>query len=75
MEIIIHTTGSAIGKVAVQPTLATMEVGDVWTTQPDEIKLNYAQVCASRYGTESGKQFHVSSPKEANGQITIKRIR
>ena len=75
MEIIIHTTGKTIGQVAVLPTLVTMEVGDVWTTQPNEFKLNYAQVCASRYGAESGKQFHVSSPREADGVITIKRIR
>ena len=75
MEIIIHTTGSAIGKVAVLPTLATMEAGETWTTAPDEVKLTYAQVCASRYGAETGKQFHVSSPKEAAGSITFKRLK
>jgi len=75
MEIIIHTTGSAIGKVAVLPTLATMDIDEIWETSTEEVKLNYAQVCASRYGAESGKQFHVSSPREADGVITIKRIR
>lgn len=75
MEIIIHTTGKTIGQIAVLPTLATMEVDETWETSTDEVKLNYAQVCASRYGAETGKQFHVSSPREADGVITIKRIR
>jgi hypothetical protein len=74
MEVITHTTGKAIGQISVQNTLATMEVGEVWTTSNDEIKLTYAQVCASEYGASTGKQFHVSSPKEAAGQIIIKRI-
>jgi len=75
MEIITHTSGQNIGKTAVRNTLATMEVGEVWTTKPGEIILSTAQVAASRYGAETGKQFHVASPKEADGQITIKRIR
>ena len=75
MEIITHTSGKAIGQIAVRNTLATMEVGDVWTTKPDEIKLSTAQAAASTYGAETDKQFHVSSPKEAAGSVTIKRIR
>lgn len=75
MEIIKHTSGKAIGQISVQNTIATMEVGESWTTQPDEIKLGYAQVCCSKYGAETGKQFHVSSPKEAAGKITIQRIK
>ena len=74
MEIITHTFGRNIGKVAVLPTLATMEPGETWTVQPGEIKLNTAYIAASHYGAEAGKQFHVSSPKEAAGQIIIKRI-
>ena len=56
-------------------TIATMEPDETWTIQPGEVKLNTAQIAASRYGTDTGKQFHVSSPKEAAGQIIIKRIR
>ena len=52
-----------------------MEPDETWTIQPGEVKLNTAQIAASRYGTDTGKQFHVSSPKEAAGQIIIKRIR
>lgn len=75
MEIIRHTTGKTIGQISVQNTLATMAVGETWIAGPEDIKLTYAQVCASKYGAETGKQFHVSSPKEAAGQITITRIR
>ena len=75
MEIITHTSGRNIGQIAVLNTLATMEPGETWTVQPGEVKLNTAQIAASRYGADSGKQFHVSSPKEAAGQIVIKRIR
>ena len=75
MEIIRHTTGKALGQISVQNTIATMEVGDTWMTTQDEIKLSYAQVCCSKYGAETGKQFHVSSTKDADGQITIKRIK
>ena len=75
MEIITHTSGKAIGQIAVLNTLATMEVGESWTTQPDEIKLTYAQTCCSQLKAETGKQFHVSSPKEADGKITIRRIK
>lgn len=75
MKIIRHTSGKAIGQISVLGTLATMDCDEEWVAQPDEIKLTYAQVAASKYGADSGKQFHVSSPKEANGQITIKRIK
>lgn len=75
MEIITHTSGRNIGQIAVLNTLATMEPDETWTIQPGEVKLNTAQIAASRYGTDTGKQFHVSSPKEAGGQIIIKRIR
>ncbi len=75
MEIITHTSGKAIGQIAVLNTLATMEPGEVWITHQDEIKLTYAQVCCSKYGAETGKQFHVSSTKDDDGQITIKRIK
>lgn len=75
MEIIRHTTGKALGQISVQNTIATMEVGDTWMTTQDEIKLSYAQVCCSKYGAETGKLFWVSSPKDANGQITIKRTK
>ena len=74
MEIIKHTSGKAIGQISVRNTIATMERGEEWTAEPGDIKLGYAQVCCSQYGAETGKQFHVSSPKEANGRITIKRI-
>ena len=32
MEIITHTSGKAIGQIAVLNTLATMEPGEVWVT-------------------------------------------
>ncbi len=75
MEIIKHTSGRAIGRISVLHTIATMNEGEVWETNQEEVKLTNAQVCCSKYGAETGKQFHVSSPKDANGQITIRRIR
>lgn len=75
MEIIRHNSGKAIGQISVRNTIATMAPGEEWVSQPGEIKLSYAQVCCSTYGAETGKQFHVSSPKEAAGQVTIKRVK
>ena len=75
MEIIRHTTGKNIGQISVRNTIDTMDVDETWETSTDEIKLSYAQVCCSRYGAETGKLFWVSSPKDANGQIKIKRTK
>ncbi len=75
MEIIKHTTGKAIGQISVLNTIQTMEVGEEWLTNKEEVKLTYAQVCCSKYGTDTGKLFQVSSPKEANGQIKITRTK
>ena len=75
MEIIKHTTGRNIGQISVLNTIATRAVGEEWKTTREEVKLSYAQVCCSKYGAESGKLFWVSSPKDANGEITIKRTK
>ena len=74
MEVIRHTSGKTIGAISVRNTLETMEVGDWWATSQEEINLSYAQTCASKYGAETGKQFHVSAPRELKGRIIIKRI-
>ncbi len=75
MKIIKHTTGKAIGHISVLNTIRTMEVGEEWLTNKKDVKLSYAQVCCSKYGTDTGKLFHISSPKEANGQIKITRTK
>lgn len=75
MQIIKHTSGKAIGRISVLRSIATMEVGEAWTIAPDETTLPYAQTCCSKYGSMAGKQFHVSSTKEAAGLITIKRVK
>lgn len=74
MEIIKHTSGRAIGRVSVLHTISTMDVNETWETNQEDVKLTNAQVCCSKYGAATGKRFWVSSPKEANGQIIIKRI-
>lgn len=74
MEIIRHTTGKAIGQISVLNTIATMERDEEWHASPDEIKLGYAQVCCSKYGADTGKQFHVSAPRGSQ-EITIKRTK
>lgn len=74
MEVIKHTSGKTIGSISVRNTLETMKVGDSWTTSQEEINLGYAQSCASKYGAETGKQFHISAPKELEEKIIIRRI-
>lgn len=75
MQIIRHTTGKNIGQISVLNTIETMDPDEIWEASSEEVKLGYVQVCCSRYGAETGKTFWVSSPKEANGKITIKRTR
>ena len=75
MQIIRHTTGKNIGQISVLNTIDTMDVDEVWETSTDEVKLGYAQVCCSRHAATTGKLVWVSSPKDANGKITIKRTK
>lgn len=74
MEVIRHTTGPHVGAISVVRTIATMMPGDTWTTHSDEVQLAYAQVACSRYGFISGRRYTVSSPRSAEGEITITRV-
>lgn len=73
MEIIYHTTGSHRGAISVLNTIATMEVGEVWTTHVSEVQLPYVQVCCSRYGFLRGKRFTVQASRALDGQIIVTR--
>lgn len=73
MEIKRHPFGPYEGRISVRHTIATMEVGEVWETNMEEVDLNYAQNCCSTYGRETGWNFTVSSPRSLNGQIIITR--
>lgn len=63
------------GRISVLNTISTMEVGETWTTNMDEVQLPYAQVCCSRYGFFNDKRFTVSAPRSMKGSITIKRVK
>lgn len=76
MEIIRNTrSGKDNGQISVLRTIATMDVGEQWTTHEKEVNFGYAQVCCSRYARSSGKIFSVSSPAVLEGQIIITRNR
>jgi hypothetical protein len=74
MEIIRHTTGPHVGAISVVRTIATMAPGDTWNTHSGEVQLAYAQVACSRYGILTGRRYSVSSPRTAEGEITITRV-
>lgn len=74
MEVIRHSTGGHIGAISVVSTLRTMEVGESWVTNMQEVDFAYCQVCASRFGLTTGRKYQVSSPKEFEGKIVITRL-
>lgn len=73
MKVIRHKGGKAAGRVAIIDTLATMEVGDVWTIRAGQTSLTYAQQACSRYGFLTGRKYWCSSRQSAGGRITIRR--
>lgn len=75
MEILTNLNGKAAGKISVLRTIATMEPGEQWETNEQEVLLAYAQQCCSKYGRLSGKSFTVNSPASLGGQIIITRNR
>jgi len=74
MDIIRHTTGAYVGAISVARTIETMEPGETWETNTQEVSLSNAQVACSRYGYTSGRRYTVSCPRSAEGVITITRV-
>lgn len=75
MEIIKHTTGKDRGQISVSNTIATMDVGEVWTVSEGVVVKEYVRNACSRYGRQDGKIYKVSAPKQQRGIITITRIK
>lgn len=73
MTIVRHTTGTYAGQISVLKTIESMEVGESWHTNMQEVKLTYAQACTSRYGFFSGRRYTVNGGRKLNGQIIITR--
>ena len=75
MEIIKHTTGKDKGHISVSNTIATMDVGEVWTVSEDVVVKEYVRNACSRQGKKDGPIYKVSAPKQQRGIITITRIK
>lgn len=68
---------TAAGRVMIQATLGTLEVGETWKIAPDGYSLRYLRVACSLYGAAVNKSFTVNAPKAyvKNDKIKITRTR
>lgn len=64
---------SKTGRVELIPTLARMEVGDVWKNAADKFSSNYIRVAVCNYGKAANKTFTVSALQ--GDKVLITRIR
>ncbi len=72
MQEIIAEKGMGFGRISPRRTLATMEVGETWSTNTDAVQLSSLRTAASRYGMLAGKRFNITAGTGDN--ITVTRI-
>lgn len=75
MQIIKNKNGRAKGRVCVTKTLASMEVGETWTTSSTVIDYNYLTTACSIMTQKNGYVFQTSNRAELKGKITITRTK
>lgn len=75
MQIIKNKNGRAKGKICVTETLASMEVGETWTTSTNVVDYNYLSTACSIMTKKNGFIFQTSNRAELKGKITITRIK
>lgn len=65
------------GRIMVQATLGTLQVGETWKIDPSLFSLKYLRVAASQYGSAVNKSFTVNMPDPLakNDKIRITRTR
>jgi len=65
------------GRVMIQATLGTLEVGQMWKVSPDAYSLRYIRTAVSLYASAVNKSFTVNAPDPyvKNDSIRITRTR
>lgn len=75
MTEIIATTGQNAGQVSVAKTIQTMAVGETWTLDPEQVRLENVRVSCAKVHATSELRFTVLGPCYDNSNIRIIRIK
>lgn len=71
MKLIKNTAG----KININATLATLEVGDTISLKESDVKVDYVRTQACKKARENNWTIEVSNSKELKGKVIIRRTK